>query len=80
MGPHRQSTDGPNQHVLMQAIDAPGPDGCYTGNFAVGPEPQFKSHACPLIGYLTPLVALLMVVISAFIYEKAIKRYQGVGH
>jgi len=32
------------------------------------------------IGYLTPLIALLMIVVTALLWRKAIDRYQGVGH
>ena len=39
-----------------------------------------KDSPAQWIGYLTPLVAFLMVAVTAFIWGKAINRYQGVGH
>ncbi|MGI8404683.1 MAG: ABC transporter permease [Thermomicrobiales bacterium] len=39
-----------------------------------------KDSSARWIGYLTPLVAFLMVAITAFIWGKAINRYQGSGH
>lgn len=39
-----------------------------------------KDSSARWIGYLTPLVAFLMVAITAFIWGKAINRYQGSGN
>ncbi len=39
-----------------------------------------KDSPVRAIGYLTPLVAPLMIVVTALLWRKAIDRYQGVGH